>query len=176
MKTNLFVSIFIASAIICSCNSRSDNKTDKSSENFILQQPDGTLTLRLEKAVYYNNDDDPSGNTAEWNVTITKTGRYNVWLSSATRDTTDLNYTKDVKVNLQDNPLEASKEINRIIRNSDEVRHPYYQADSFMGSFFVQEPGEYYVQVISEKIMSEENRKEADNIRLMSVLLTPQTR
>jgi hypothetical protein len=173
MKTNLFLCVCLILIVGWSCSTGTDKKGVDSSDNIVLQQPDGTLTLRIEKAVRYNNDQDPASNTAEWNVAIEQPGRYNVWLSSATRDTTDLSYTKEVKVNLQDNQLETEKKLDKIIRNSEDVRHPYYRADTFMGSFFVQEPGDYYIQVISDKIPPEESSAQTASSRLMAVFLTP---
>ncbi len=68
-----------------------------------MQQPDGTISLQLDKADRYSDIQDPSENTAEWNVVVSKSGRYNVWLSSATRDTTDLNYKSKVLVSVHGN-------------------------------------------------------------------------
>jgi hypothetical protein len=147
----------------------------------ILQQEDGTLSLTIEKASFYKNEVDPSCNTAEWNIVVSKPGRYSVWLSSATKDTMNLCYTNSVKINLDDERLEAKPIGDRIVLNANEVKYPYYRADSYMGSFYIQEAGEYNLQVISEKVGNTADIKAVVNpsevdTKLMSVILTPMTR
>ena len=180
MKRKNFAFISLVTVILWSCSNQSERKGVNSGENLILQQEDGTISLKLEKAACYSDVVDPSSNTAEWNVVISQPGRYKVWLSSATKDTLDLNYTNAVKVSLLDNQLEADPECDKIIQNSDDVSYPYFRADSYMGSFYISEPGEYSVQVISEKVISKKARNQtaslSDNTRLMSVILTPMTR
>ncbi len=180
MGIKIFGFIGMVSMILWSCGNRIDRKSDKISDNLILQQEDGSLLLELEKAVCYNDVVDPSGNTAEWSVAISKAGRYEVWLSSATKDTVDLNYTSKVKMYFQDSRMEVNPEYSKIIQNSEDVSYPYYRADSYMGSFFISEPGEYIIQLISEKIISLDEGKRttsvSDSIRLLSLILTPFTR
>lgn len=147
----------------------------------ILQQEDGTLSLTIEKASFYKNEVDPSCNTAEWNIVVSKPGRYSVWLSSATKDTMNLCYTNSVKINLEDERLEAKPIGDRIVLNANDVKYPYYRADSYMGSFYIQEAGEYNLQVISEKVGNATDVKaivnpSEESTKLMSVILTPMTR
>ena len=95
------------------------------------------------------------------------------------RDTTDLKYDNSVKVSLLDNQLEADPVCDKVVRNSDEVDFPYFRADSYMGSLYISEPGQYNVQVISEKVTAGKGNKEvhtADDTRLMSVILDPMIR
>jgi len=71
-----------------------------------MQQPDGTISLQLDKADRYSDIRIlrkllPSG------MLFFKTGRYNVWLSSATKDTTDLNYKSKVLVSVQDTRMKV---------------------------------------------------------------------
>jgi hypothetical protein len=166
-----------------SCGNSGDkiaaNNSDGSEK--IVQQDDGTLSLTIEKASFYKNDGDPSSNTAEWNIVVSKPGRYSVWLSSATKDTMNLSYANSVKINLEDERLEAKPIGDKIVLNTKEVKYPYYRADSYMGTFYIQEAGEYNLQVISEKVgKSDDARRSAksteDNTKLMSVILTPMTR
>ena len=178
MKIRTLLCFGLGSFLLFSCSSNNGKKANGRSESdVVLQQEDGTITLKLEKAACYSDLSDPSSNTAEWNVLISTPGRYSVWLSSATKDTLDLNYTNTVKVNFLDNQLEVDPECDRIIKNSEDVPYPYYRADSYMGSFYVMEPGEYNIQVISEKIISKELRNEtaylSDNTRLVSLSLAP---
>jgi hypothetical protein len=151
-----------------------------SADQKVLQQEDGTLSLSLEKAAFYRNEIDPSCNTAEWNIVVSKPGRYNVWLSSATKDTMNLCFTNSVKIDLADERLEAKPIGDKIVLNAHGVKYPYFRADSFMGTFYIQEAGEYNLQLISEKVLSKGTQPEVapseDNTKLMSVILTPMTR
>ena len=49
-----------------------------------------------------------------------------------------------------------------------------------MGTFYIQEPGEYNIQIISELVVSEESGAKlaglSDDIKLMSLVLSPSTR
>ncbi|MFZ0283351.1 MAG: hypothetical protein WAL29_16995, partial [Bacteroidales bacterium] len=81
---------------------------------------------------------------------------------------------------LLDNQLEVDPACDKIVRNSGEVTYPYYRADSYMGSFYISEPGQYNIQVISEKVLPKEAMNNIssrpDDTRLMSVILTPNKR
>jgi len=69
-------------ALLYSCNNISEQKLskDKIVQNRIVQQKDGTISLKVEKADCYHDIVNPSSNTAEWNVVVSKSGRFNVWL------------------------------------------------------------------------------------------------
>lgn len=146
----------------------------------ILQQADGTISLKVEKADCYQDKVNPSSNTAEWSVLVSKSGRFNVWLSSATKDTTDLKYSNSVRLSILDNRIEARPACDKIIHNSSEVAYPYFRADSFLGSLYIQDTGLYNIQIISEKILPGDIKKDeasgSDNSKLLSVFLTPTTR
>jgi hypothetical protein len=66
------------------------------------------------------------------------------------------------------------------VLNSADVSYPYFRADSYAGSFYISEPGEHSIQVISEKVLTKEamNRIPSglNDTKLMSVILTPMTR
>jgi hypothetical protein len=163
----------------CSCNNIGEQKEPKNEkiQNRILQQEDGTISLKVDKADCYQDIVNPSSNTAEWNVVVSKSGRFNVWLSSATKDTTDLQYSNSVRLNILDNRLEARPACDKIIHNSADVKYPYFRADSFMGSLYIQDTGLYNIQVISDKIVKVDKRKgessDSENSKLLSVFLTP---
>jgi len=145
-------------------------------ENQILQQKDGTISLRIDKAACYQDVLNPSTNTAEWSIQVLKAGRYDVWLSSATRDTTDLKYKNSVLVSIRDKRLETKPIINKVIQNSSDVPRPYYQADSFMGSLYIQDTGVYNVQVISDRVLPKESKNSSsagDVAKIVSVSLKP---
>lgn len=165
-----------------SCGNEVKTTIDKKAETQkqIKQKADGTISLKLESAECYHDMVNPSSNTAEWNVFVSKSGRFDVWLSSATKDTTDLKYKNSVMLSILDNRLEALPECDKIFQNSADVKFPYFRADSFMGSLYIQDTGSYNIQLISEKIIpnakNEELSEVIENSRLISVSLTPVTR
>lgn len=165
--------ILLGLVFIYSCGNNNKNTTEnKVVENKILQQKDGTISLKVDKAECYQDDVNPSTNTAEWNVVVSKSGRFNVWLSSATKDTTDLKYNNSVMLSILDNRLEAHPECDKIIHNSSDVTYPYFRADSYIGSLYIQDTGMFNIQIISEKIVPK-GAKKTDNSTLLSVFLTP---
>jgi hypothetical protein len=165
---------------VWSCGHIRSTKDLNDAENRILQQNDGTISLILDKAECYSDIVNPSNNTADWNIVISKPGHFNVWISSATKDTSELNYANSVRIRFLDDQLEVNPECDKIVRNSSDVHYPYFRADSYMGSVYVSEPGEYNIQLISEKVIAKNaeshNTSLADDTKLMSVILTPGTR
>jgi hypothetical protein len=183
MRRILFGSFLITVLISAySCSGSGPDASDDKNINsaMVKQQADGTIALKLDKAVCYNSDRDPSCNTAEWNFEVSKPGRYYVWLSSATKDTMNLQYPKSVRINVNDELLEAKPVGDKIVLNATDVKYPYYRADSYMGSVIIQEPGEYSIQVISEKVVSGKVKtakaENDNNTKMMSVILTPISR
>lgn len=163
--------------VAISCN---NSKESAGQDGKIPPQKDGSFLLKLDDAACYNDVTNPSGNTAEWTFRVPNAGRYRVWLSSATKDTIHLGYSGSVKISLLDNHIEKIPECDTIIRNSNEVSYPYFRTDSYMGSFYFPEPGEYNIQVISEKVMAKEsisqNSSQPNDTKLMSLMLVPMTR
>jgi len=179
-KTVLVSTMITATLLLTYCgNSGQGNDSEKRMER-IKQRDDGTLSLKIEYADCYSNTQNPSGNTAEWNVVVSKSGRYDVWLTSITTDTLKLSYENNVMVTVADNVLEARPQLNRIVRKSGDVSNQYFQADSFLGTLFIPGTGSYYVQVISEKILPEDYLTQGlsgeDISRLVSVSFTPASR
>jgi hypothetical protein len=173
--------ILIGFVLLSSCGSRGEHTILKNKvvQNKILQQKDGTISLKVANADCYQDEINPSSNTAEWSVFVSKSGRFNVWLSSATKDTTDLKYKNSVRLNILDNRLEVNPACDKIIHNSADVSYPYFRADSFMGSLYIQDTGLYNIQVISEKIIARDINNAAssdtENSKILSVFLTPAT-
>lgn len=156
MSRNIIVPLIVIitfSIASCGNSGQAGPGKGKVGTDRISQQADGTISLKLEKASCYSCDTDPSNNTAEWNFVVSKPGRYGVWLSTATTDTMNLQYTSSVKINLQDERLEATPVGNKIILNATDVKYPYFRADSYMGTFYIEQPGEYSIQVINEKVV-----------------------
>ena len=181
MKRNIYplicgVSLFL----VCSCGRQGTTMNSREADNRIVQQADGTVSLKLDKAVCYSDAVNPTNNTADWSVVISKPGRFKVWLSSATKDTSGLRYSSSVKVNILDDHLEVTPVVDKIVQNSGDVPSSYYRADSYVGSFYVPEPGEYTIQVISDKVISKNagitNNTRVDDTMLLSVMLTPAIR
>jgi hypothetical protein len=179
--------LFTCSAILmvtmfssCGKTAKITDDTTAAAENSILQDKDGTISLKVEKAALYHDMVNPASNTAEWSVQVSKSGRFNVWLSSATKDTTDLRYHNSVLLSIRENRIEKRPECDKIVQNSSDVKYPYFRADSFMGSLYIQDTGLYNVQIISEKILPKDYHADAalteDNSKLISVFLTPVTR
>ena len=166
--------VFVIAA--CSHQGSENSEKGKTAGNKILQQEDGTIALDLRKAFCYSNSEDPSSNTAEWNFVLSKTGRYKVWLTSATVDTLNLNYKTSVKILMGDERLDVKPVGDKIVLNTGDVSDPYFRADSYMGSFYFQHTGEYTIQVVSEKVVPQVKAKEEGSTKLMSVILTPMTR
>ena len=175
-----FILCLVLTGAFYSCNNKVSNKGSADGGNNISQQDDGTYLLKLEDAACYSDQVNPSGNTAEWRFVVPEPGRYKVWLSSATRDTTKLSYENIVKISLLDNHLEKNPECDKIVRNSNDVSYPYFRTDSYMGSLYFPEAGEYNIQVISEKVIakaiSSQNNINTENTRLMSLILVPMSR
>ena len=180
-KIKITLAIITATAILLSCNNpktQAGNDNEQLLKNKVTQQSDGSITLSVKKAECYRDEDDPSTNTAEWHIAISKSGRFDVWLSSATTDTTDLGYENKVLLNINNSVLEVRPVVNKIVKNAFEVAPPYFRADSFMGVMYIQDTGVYLVQIISDKILPEDIREDVVNekTRLLSVTLTPTTK
>ena len=178
MYRKVFGLIIVTGILLCSCKN-TVVKTETESEavnNKILQQTDGTISLKVDKADCYQDKSNPSSNTAEWSVLVSKSGRFDVWMSSATKDTTDLKYDNSVKLSILDNRLEAVPACDKIVLNSMDVSYPFFRADSFLGSLYIQDTGLYNVQIISEKILTKDNHRDVENSKILSVVLKPITR
>jgi hypothetical protein len=159
---------------VWSCSNVENKKDAKAAENRILQQNDGSISLLLDKAACYNDAVTPANNTADWNVVISKPGRFKVWLTSATKDTSDLRFMKSLRISMLDNQLEGSPATHEIVR--DQSNPSYYRADSYMGSVYVSDPGEYNIQVISEMVTAKNINTQMADTKLLSVVLTPEMR
>ena len=178
-KKNFAFIICLVVIFFSSCSHQKNTKDSQVAENCVLQKEDGTVSLKLDKAPCYSDKVNPSNNTAEWNIVISKPGRFKVWLSSATKDTTNLRYANSVRISLSDDSLVVNPACDKIVQNSGDVPYQYFRADSYMGSFYLSEPGEYNIQIISEKVLAKNADagigSTKDNTMLMSVMLTPMT-
>jgi hypothetical protein len=110
------------------------------------------VELLIADADLIQVDDNPQYNTAEWLFTVKKPGRYDVWLSSLTCDTLQLSYAENVIITAGDSRLTKKPVGDEIVTDDKSVKEPWYRADSHMGSIFFSKPGEYQIQVISDKV------------------------
>lgn len=177
-RINLLWGLMIVLIAVYSCGNSESTKIEKKENDLakVLQSTDGSISLKVDNADCYSDKLNPESNTAEWNVQVSKSGRYNVWLLSATKDTTDLRYKNPVKLNFRDSHLEAKPLCDKIVLNSAEVSFPYFRADSFMGSLFIQDTGLFSVELISEKIIPKDKSGIASKVedsRFLSLFLTP---
>ena len=181
-KIKSTLAIIIGVILLFSCNNAQSpgRGNEPLSTNKVIQQPDGSIALHVNKAGSYRDKKNPSINTAEWNIEISKSGRFDVWLSSATTDTTDLGYKNKVLLNIHNNVLEIQPVVNKVVKNTSEVESPYFKTDSFMGAMYIQDTGLYLVQIISDKILPEDihdaNERITEKTKLLSVTLTPAIR
>jgi hypothetical protein len=154
-----------------SADSGNQDRSDKIAAN------DGGVVLRIEDADLLQVDYNPQYNTAEWQFTVKEPGRYDVWLSSLTCDTSHLRYEDNVIITAGDTRLAKRPVGDQIVMDDKSVSKPWYRADSHMGSIFFSQPGEYQVQVISDRVEphpSDVSRLSIDKHTLInSVILKP---
>jgi hypothetical protein len=179
MGQKLFLLLAVVGLGLFSCKNSGNNvgSENELTQDAVVQQQDGTISLDVKEATTYHDSENPESNTAEWNVIVSKKGRYDVWLSSATRDPGKLAYHNAVMVSIRDNQLEARPSVDKVISNSSEGSYPY-TADSFMGSLFITDTGLFNIQVVSDKILPKDAGKinhEDEGTKLISVSLTPVT-
>ena len=152
MRTfGLFALVALIGLSSCNRGSGSADDAQEAKNNSIASQNDGVV-LKIEDADLIQVDFNPQYNTAEWQFMVKKPGRYDVWLSSLTCDTTHLRYDGNVVITAGDSRLTKVPVGDEIVKNDRSVKEPWYRADSHMGSIFFSKPGEYQVQVISDKV------------------------
>ena len=144
--------ISVFSLISCSDNTGAGTKKLSGKDEKVLNRDSG-VTLLIEDADLMQVDSNPQYNTAEWHFVVKKAGRYDVWLSSLTSDTTHTLFAENVTITAGDTRIEKKPVGDEIITSDKSVKSPWYRADSHMGSVFFSEPGEYQIQVISDKVV-----------------------
>ncbi len=168
-----------ALVVLMSMTGCKDNKVtaDKLEKNDKSAGRDGGVTLLIADADLIEVDSNPRYNTAEWNFTVKSPGRYDVWLSSLTCDTSHLYFDDIVTITAGDSRIEKKPVGDEIVMTDMSVKEPWYRADSHMGSIFFGEPGEYQVQVISDKVIPHQSDTSKLNIDkhtlINSVILKP---
>lgn len=142
------------------CKGKGDaSKTAEEGSVEVMQEMNGTISLSLKDAYLFNDESNPDRNTAEWGFTVNNQGRYEVWLSSLTQDTMHLEYNMPVIVTFGDKRLEGQPIGDEIVPDSG-VDKPYFRAETRLGSIYIDDPGHYNIQLISEKVISRSKLKE----------------
>ncbi|MCK7533339.1 MAG: hypothetical protein MZV63_21060 [Marinilabiliales bacterium] len=67
-------------------------------------------------------------------------------------DTLHLQFEDNVIITAGDSRLDKKPIGDEIVTSDNSVKAPWYRADSRMGSIFFSKPGEYQVQVISDRV------------------------
>jgi hypothetical protein len=153
-----------------------ENKESKINEGDIIQKLDESIFLSLKDAYLLYDDNNPDINTAEWGFTVNSTGRYEVWLSSLTKDTMNLSYNEPVIVHFENTRLESQPVGNQIVLNDDHVSKPYFRADSKLGSILIEDTGHYNLQIVSEKVLPNTENTDLTGVNtiLDQIILRPQ--
>ncbi len=167
--------LIFAALLSYGCNN-GENREEDLSEGDVIQKQDGSIFLSLKDAYLFYDEDNPNRNTAEWGFTVNSKGRYEVWLSSLTKDTMNLSYNEPVVIHFGDKRLEIQPVGNEIMLNDNHVSRPYFRADSKIGSILIEDTGHYNIQIVSEKVLPrgvDSDRAPANTI-LDQVILKPQ--
>ncbi|MDZ7738252.1 MAG: hypothetical protein U5K32_04095 [Bacteroidales bacterium] len=174
MKYILLLLVIIAGG----CTNNNSDDSDEKTGPGIREQEDGSIVLDLEQAYLLQDSLHPDMNTAEWFFRIESRGRYELWLSSFTKDTMDLHYEDPVIVNFEHRRIRANPVGNEIILNTPGTGEDYYRADSRLGSLYIDSPGDYSIQIVSAKVRPCEALSERTGLRhteIRSLILKPMT-
>lgn len=154
MKEIKYIFIVILLVGLAGCGGRNNETGQEQSTTSIIQKEDGSIILELEKAFLWQDSLNPYMNTAEWSLNITNRGRYELWITSFTKDTMDLKYDSPVTVTFGDKRIRKTPVGNEIVLDSPAVKSDYYRADSKIGSVYIDRPGHYNIQVVSSKVLA----------------------
>lgn len=178
MMKDFFVIVLIL-VFASSCGNRNNGSNSDLSSSYITQQEDGTIVLNLEKAYLLEDSLHPDMNTAEWSIRIKSKGRYELWLTSYTKDTMDLQYDGPVFINFQDKRIKVESIIgNEIVLDTPGLDKKYFRADSKLGSLYIENPGDYNIQLVGSKVRPFETSSLGNSSRhteLRSLILKPMT-
>ena len=164
--------------VAVSCGTGNDDTFNKQNISYITEQADGSIVLNLKEAYLLHDSLHPDMNTAEWSISIKNKGRYELWLSSFTKDTMDLKYDSPVIINFGDKRIQGNPIGNEIVLDTPGTGDVYFRADSKLGSVYVDKPGPYNIQVVSEKlrpVYQDESLANSVHTQLRSLILKPVT-
>ncbi len=140
-----------------SCGNEGKNNSANDKGNGDVAARGEGVVLLIADADLIEVDGNPQYNTAEWVFRVEKPGRYDVWLSSLTLDTTRLRFAENVVITAGETKLAKKPSGDQIVTEDESVKEPWFRADSHMGSIFFSKPGEYPVQVISDRVEAHGN-------------------
>ena len=152
MKAVVLGLVMVFPMTACNSNGGEGKEKKKSKTEQAAGEAEGVV-LRISDAALMQVDSNPQYNTAEWHFTVDKAGRYDVWLSSLTCDTTSLQFSDSVTITAGDTRITRRPVTDEVVTDDNSIKEPWYRADSHMGSIFFSKPGEYQVQVISDRVM-----------------------
>lgn len=154
VKFNAAVVLAVAALIaLASCkNDMTSNGNNGKDRKGVARAGSEPIVLKIEEAQLLEVENKPQYNTAEWVFKVDKPGRWDVWLSSLTLDTLQLNFGGDVIITAGDTKIVKKPVSDRVVTEDESITGPWFRADSHMGSVFFSKPGEYQVQVISDKV------------------------
>lgn len=172
-KTGLLVLACMTMVMSCKNTSGIKERDMASAEN-TGKPVGGEFMLKIEDADLVQDASHPESNTAEWSFSVDRAGRYEVWLSSITCDTMHLGFDTAVTITAGDARLYKMPVGDNIIIDTN-MPSPWYRADSQMGTIFFGKPGDYLVQVISEKVVSptEDSTAKPGATLIKSLILKP---
>jgi len=176
-KIGSVLSLLLAAYLFAACGVGERNKKKDNLSDNIVQQDDGKIIFELNDAYQLHDKESPEKNTAEWLFHAETEGRYEVWLSSLTKDTMDLKFDSPVIVTVGDTRIESRPVGNEIVLDATDSQVPYFHADSKLGSVMISPAGDYELQVISEKVLPSSRERgipwQADHTKLLRIVLKP---
>ena len=178
MRRTRFLFVAVIFIVAVSCGSEKNTTNELHHESGISHENDGSIILDLEEAYLLQDSLHPDMNTAEWSFNIRNKGRYELWLSSFTKDTMDLKYETPVIINFRDKKIRANPVGNEIVLDTPGTGGVYFRADSRLGSVYIDEPGHYNIQIVSAKVRSADyngNGEDSMHTQLKRLVLKPIT-
>ena len=166
------VIILLSLLVMTSCKGRhSEPSSDNIQLNCITQSIDGNLILKVDDAECYSDMSNPIYNTAEWKTRIVKSGRYDIWLSSATHDTTSLHYVNPVRLKVKNIELTVKPKCDKVTDSSA----PLFTTESFLGTVYLPDTGIVDVQIICEQIAPAGYTENMES-KFVSLFFTPENK
>jgi hypothetical protein len=123
-------------------------------KNIGTQGTNEGVVLLIAEADLIQLENKPQYNTAEWLLKVDKPGRYDVWLSLITIDSTSMHFEDNVIITAGETKLEKKPVGDHMEMAEKGINGHWYRADTHMGSVYFSQAGEYPIQVISDKVIA----------------------
>jgi hypothetical protein len=176
MLRRLGIYLLVFATLVFSCKNSAVHKDAANASNESGKKGDKNVFLKLEDAAMVQDDVHPDSNTAEWSFKVDQPGRYEVWLSSITRDTMNMGFDSVVTITAGDSRIQKMPVGDNIIADAADMKDHWFKAESEMGSVFFSKPGEYAIQIISDKVKAPPSDLTQDNKEktlIRSIILKP---